>query len=60
MNPGPGAAGLLWLWATVAEPGPGGHPGAAGPQAGQGTAACPADGQPTRARVAPESSRSRW
>jgi hypothetical protein len=23
MNPGPGAAGLLWLWATVAELVPG-------------------------------------
>ena len=23
MNAGPGAAGLLWLWAVVAEPGPG-------------------------------------
>ena len=26
MSTGPGAAGLLWLWAAVADLGPGGEP----------------------------------
>jgi hypothetical protein len=58
MNPGPGAAGLLWLWATVAELGPG-DPAEPRPAPRQGPAGCPADGQPIRARVAPVSSSSR-
>jgi len=51
MNRGPGAAGLLWLWAVVAELGPGDPPE---------PPSRPVDSQPIRARVAPESSRSRW
>ncbi len=27
MSVGPGAMGLLWLWASVAQLGPGDHPG---------------------------------
>ena len=52
MSTGPGAAGLLWLWATVAELGPGDPPEPPPRAAGWR--------QPIRARVAPESSRSRW
>jgi hypothetical protein len=53
----PGAVGLLWLWATMADLGPAGWEGTDGSPA---RSSGPEAGQPTRARVAPESSRSRW
>jgi hypothetical protein len=72
MSTGPGATGLLWLWAAVAGLGGGGSGRArirpariradisgSAVRRVAGVAAWAADGQPIRARVAPVSSSSR-
>jgi hypothetical protein len=55
MSAAPGEAGLLWLWAVVADIG---ATAASSAPAGEPTGA-PGRCQPMRARVAPESSSSR-